>query len=101
MILVDLISELPESQGYNGICVIVDRFSKQIYAIPTSMTCNTLGMAKIFRNNIFRLHGIPRKIISDRGPQLISHFSTELYRLLGIEANPSTAYHPQTDGLKR
>lgn len=97
-ISVDLIGELPESQGYNGICIIVNRFSKQIHAIPTSMTCNALGMAKIFRDNVFRLHGIPRKIISDRGPQFVSRFSTELYRLLGIEANPSTAYHPQTDG---
>jgi hypothetical protein len=52
-ISVDLIGELPKSRGYNAICVIVDRFSKQIHAIPTSTTCNALGMAQIFRDHIF------------------------------------------------
>ena len=94
----DLIGELPESQGYNAICVFVDRFSKQIHVIPTSTECNALGMAKLFRDQVFRHHGIPKKFISDRGPQYESRFSRELYRLLGIEKNFSTAYHPQTDG---
>ena len=94
----DLIGELPESQGYNAICVFVDRFSKQIHVIPTSTDCTALGMAKLFRDHVFRLHGIPKKFISDRGPQYESQFSRELYRLLGMEKNSSTAYHPQTDG---
>lgn len=55
-------------------------------------------MAKLYRDNIFKLHGIPRKFIHDRGPQFASKFMNEFYRLLGIEANASTAYHPQTDG---
>ena len=55
-------------------------------------------MAKLYRDQVFRLHGIPRKIIHDRGPQFASKFMTKLYKLLGIEGNPSTAYHPQTDG---
>ena len=94
----DLIGELPQSSGYNAICVFVDRFSKQIHAIPTHTTCTASGMATLFRDHVFKLHGVPKKFISDRGPQFESKFSRDLYQLLGIEANPSTAYHPQTDG---
>ena len=98
VIMVDLIGELPESQGYNGICVFVDKFTKQIHAIPTNMTTRLKGMAKMYKDQVFRFHGIPQKIIHDRGPQFNSQFMRELYRLLGIEGNFSTAYHPQTDG---
>ena len=98
IISVDLIGELPESRGFNAICVIVDRFTKQIHALPTRMELNSEGLARIYRDNVFRLHGLPRKVIHDRGPQFVSSFMKDLYRLLGIEGNPSTAYHPQTDG---
>ena len=56
------------------------------------------GMAKIYRDHVFRLHGIPRKIIHDWGPQFKSRFMKDFYKLAGIEGNPSMAYHPQTDG---
>ena len=48
--------------------------------------------------NVWKLHGLPRKVISDRGLQFVAAFMKELFRLLGIEATSSTAYHPQTDG---
>ena len=67
IISVNLIGELPMSQGFNVIYVIVDRFSKQIHAIPTNIELTLEGMAKIYQNNIFKLHGIPRKVISDQG----------------------------------
>ena len=47
---------------------------------------------------MFCLHGLPQVVISDRGPQFVSNFMKELYQLLGIKENPSTAYHPQMDG---
>jgi transposase InsO family protein len=53
---------------------------------------------KIFRDEIFKHHGLLRKVISDRGPQYVSKFMMDLYSLLGIKGNPSTAFHPQTDG---
>ena len=56
------------------------------------------GVTKIFRNEIFKLHGIPHKVISDWGPQFVSSFMKELSSQLQIEGNPSTAYHPETDG---
>ena len=62
-ITVDLIGELPESNGFNTICVLVDRFSKQIHAVPTTTHLTAEGMAKIYRGHVFRLHGLPQKII--------------------------------------
>ena len=98
VITVDLIGKLPESQGYNGICVFVDKLTKQIHAIPTNMTVTSEGMAKLYKDQVFRFHSIPQKIIHDRGPQFDLHFMKDLYRLLGIEGNLSMACHPQTDG---
>ena len=78
--------------------VIVDQFSKMIRLFPTTTKITSQGVAKIFRDEIFKLHGIPHKVISDRGPQFISSFMKELYSQLQIEGNPSTAYHLETDG---
>ena len=65
VILVNLVGELPESVGYNVICMVVDHFSKHIHVIPTQTSLTVHGMAKIYRGQMFRLHGIPRKIIHD------------------------------------
>ena len=97
-VTVDFIGELPESNGYNAICVVVDRFSKQIHAIPTTTKIIAEGTAKIYRDHVFRLHGLPKKIIHDRRVQFDVKMMQELYKLLHIEGNPSTAYHPQTNG---
>ena len=87
IISINLIGELPESNGYNGICVFVDRFTKQIHVIPTNMTIASEGMAKMYKDQIFQLHGIPTMIIHDRGPQFDSHFMKDWYKLLQIEGN--------------
>ena len=87
---VDLISELPESQGYNAICVFVDHFTKQIHVILTHTTVTSQGMAKLYRDYVFKFHGIPRKLIHDRGLQFESKFMKELYKLLSIETNLSS-----------
>ena len=98
IISVNLIGPLPESHGKNAIMVIVDRFSKMIRLFPTTTEITSQGVAKIFRDEVFKLHGIPHKVISDRGPQFVSSFMKELYSQLQIEGNPSTAYHPETNG---
>ena len=98
IILVDLIGPLPESKGKNAIMVIVNQFSKMIRLFPVSTKITSQGVAKIFRDEIFKLHGIPKKMISDRGPQFVLSFMKELYSQLQIEGNPSTAYHPETNG---
>ena len=98
VISVDLMGPLPESQGYDMIMVVVDRFSKYAYFLPTNATVTSKGIARLFINHVFRDHGFPIKVISDRGTQFVSRFMKELYGALGIKGNPSTAYHPQTDG---
>ena len=65
-------------------------------ATTTSISLNEV--ARIYQNNIWKIHGIPKKIISDRGPQFASTFMGEFYKALGIKRAISTAYHPQTDG---
>jgi transposase InsO family protein len=76
----------------------VDRKTKQAHFIKTNTELSSEGQAKIFRDEVFKHHGLPRKVISDRGPQYVSKFMTDLYSLLGIKGNPSTAFYPQTDG---
>jgi hypothetical protein len=95
---VDVIGELPLSRGFDAILVVVDRLSKRIHAIPTTTQMDSSGMARLFLEHVWRHHGLPDEIISDRGPTFVSRFSRELSELLGIKTTPSTAYHPQTDG---
>ena len=56
------------------------------------------GLAKLLRNNIWKLHRLPESVILDRGPQFAAELIKELNRMLGIETRLSTVFHPQTDG---
>ena len=94
----DLIGPLPASNGYDAIQVWVDTFTKRIHVEPVSIKIKSEGVARLTRDRVIRYHGVPRKVISDRDPRYVSEFMRELNRLLGTEMNPSTAYHPQTDG---
>ena len=85
-------------KNYNAILTVVDRFTKQIHAIPTSDKLNSEGLAQLFRDNIWKYHGLPKTVISDRGPQFASNFTKELNKILGIHTKLSTAFHPQTNG---
>lgn len=98
IISLDLITGLPQSQGYDAILVIIDRLSKLLHAIPTNDTISAEGVARMFRDHVWRHHGLPEQVISDRGSQFVSGFMKELYNMLGIKMAASTAYHPQTDG---
>jgi hypothetical protein len=97
-ISIDMIGPLPKSQEKDAIIVIVDRFSKMIHLIPTTTSLSSSDLAEMYKQEIWRLHGIPHRIISDRGPQFASRFMESLCKALGIQRNLSTAYHPQTDG---
>ena len=76
---------------------MVDHLSKQVHVIPTTSDINLVGVALLFRDYIWRHHGLPEEIISDRGTQFVSQFMHELNKLLGIKTAASIAYHPQTD----
>ena len=92
------ITKLPLAQGYNTILVVYDCFSKMAYFIATMEKTSAEGLAKLFWDHIWKLHGLPESIISDRGAQFAAGMMKELNNLLGIQTKLSTAYHPQTDG---
>jgi len=69
-----------------------------IYLNATTTNISLEEIAKIYRDDIWKLHGIPRKILSDRGPQFASKFMEELTKTLGIKRQLSRIYHPQIDG---
>jgi len=93
----DFITKLSLAQGYDAILVVVDRFMKMAHFVPTTERTSAEGLARLFRDNIWKLHGLPDSIISDRGPQFVTGIMKELNHMLGIETKLSTAFHPQTD----
>jgi len=96
-ISVDFITKLPLVQGYDSILVVVDRLTKMVYFIPTTEKTSAEGLAKLFRDNVWKLHGLLESIISDRGPQFVAGLIRELNKMLGIESKLSTAFYSQTN----
>lgn len=78
---------------------VTDRMSKMVHILPCKKTITGEGTARLFIDNIFRLHGMPKAIVSDRDARFMSAFWQELMRLLDTDLLMSTAMHPQTDGL--
>ena len=99
MVTMDFITDLPESHGYTALYVVVDHnLSKGIVLVPCTKTETAMSTAKLYHENVYRRFGLPRTMISDRGPQFASQVIQELYKRLGVNSRLSTAYHPQTDG---
>jgi hypothetical protein len=95
----DFISQLPKTKtGFDAILVVVCRLIKMVHIIPTTDKCGAKGFATLYRDHVWKLHGVPKEVISDRGKEFNNAFIKELYRLIGTEQKMSTAYHPQTDG---
>jgi len=92
-----MIGPLPSSNGMDTILVIVDQFMKIIRLKVTTMNISSKGIAKIYRNKIWKLHGVPRTILSDQGPQFMLKFMEKFTKVLGTKRKLSIAYHPQTD----
>ena len=97
-ISVDFITKLPMSKGYDAILVVCDRFSKMSHFVATTEKTTAEGLARLFRDNVWKLHGLPESVISDRGLQFAAGLMKELNKMLGIETKLSMAYHPQIDG---
>ena len=94
----DFITKLPLAQGYDLILVVVNRLTKMAHFIPTTEKTTAGGLARLFRDNVWKLHGLSESIISDRGPQFVAGVMRELNTMLGIDSKLSTAFYPQTDG---
>ena len=94
----DFITKLPVSKGHDSILVVCDRFLKMLHFVATTEKMIAEGLVRLFRDNVWKLYGLPESVISDRGPQFVAGVIKELNKMLGIETKLSTAYHPETDG---
>jgi hypothetical protein len=94
----DFITGLPKLGNKSVIMVVVDFLSKYAHfcALPHPFTASTV--AQIFMDQVFKLHGMPHSIVSDRDPTFTSNFWQDLFKLQGTQLHLSSTYHPQTDG---
>ena len=90
----DFITKLLLAQGYNSILVVVDRLIKMVHFISTMEKTSVKGLARPFRDNVWKLHRSPESIILDRGPQFTVGVIRELNQMLGIKSKLSMAFHP-------
>ena len=97
-ISIDFIVSLAGSEGYTMIWVIVDRFSRMAHFIPLTTEVARKEIALIFLQNVWRLHGFPESIISDRDTRFTSKFWLSLMKLLQVKINMSNAFNQETDG---
>ena len=94
----DFVEGLPKSMGYEVILVVVDRLTKYVHFVLVFHPYNAAKIASLYMHHIFKLHGMPSSIVSDRVATFTSLFWSELFRLQGTVLAISTAYYPQTDG---
>jgi len=101
-LMVDFITKLLLVVGKDVILVVCDRLSKMVHFVE--MTEGTLAesLARLFRDNMWKLYGLLESVISNRGPQFVAELTKELNRMLGIETRLLMVFYPQTDGqMKR
>ena len=91
-LIVDFITKLPLVAGKDAILVVCNRLSKITYFVAT-----TEELARLFRDNMWKLHRLPESVISNKGPQFAVELMRELNKMLEIETRLSTVFHPQTD----
>ena len=96
-ILVDFITKLLILKGHDSILVVCDRFSKMSHFVAMTEKTMVEGSARLFRDNMWKLHGLPESVISDRELQFAVGMIRELNKILGIETKLSMAYYPETD----
>lgn len=98
MVSLDFVEGLPRSGSYNSILVVVDKFSKFAHFIPLRHPFTALSVAKAYMDNVYKLHGLPLSLVSDRDRVFTSKLWQELFSLAGVQLRMSSSYHPQTDG---
>jgi len=99
-VLMDLITDLPKSHGFDSVLTIVDQGClKAAKFIPCNKTINGPGVANEYLKHLVPWFGLPKCIISDRDPHFTSAFAREMCKVTGFQQNLSTAFHPHTDAL--
>jgi len=93
-----MIGPLPKSNGMDAIVVIMDRFTKMIRLKATTTNISSEAIARIYRDKIWKIHGVPKTILSNQRLQFASKFMEDFTKVLGTKRKLSTAYYPQTDG---
>ena len=96
-LIVDFIMKLLVVAGKNAILVVYDRLSKMTHFVATTEGILVEGLARLFRDNVWKLHGLLESVVSDRGPQFVAELTKELNRMLGIETRLLTVFYPQMD----
>jgi hypothetical protein len=94
----DFVDGLPPSGSANSVLVVVDKFSKYAHFLPLRHPYMAASVARVFMDNIFKLHGLPVAIIFDWERVFTSKFWQMLFQLADTELRMSTTYHPQSDG---
>jgi hypothetical protein len=94
----DFIEGLPKSENKNVILVVVDRLSKYAHFLSLAHPYTAEQVAQLFLDNIFKLHGLPKVILTDRDPIFTSSIWQNLFKAMGVQLHLTSAYHPQTDG---
>lgn len=94
----DFVTGLPTSEGFDAILVVVDRLTKMRHLIPCNDTATAPDVARLYLDHVWKLHGLPEAIVSDRSPQFTARFWSDLCTLLRIRLRLSTTFHPQTEG---
>ena len=82
---IDFITKLPVVAGKDAVLVVCDRLSKMTYFVATTEGTSAEGLARLFWDNVWKLHGLPESVVSDRGPQFVAELMKELNRMLGIQ----------------
>uniref|UniRef100_A0AAQ4PSE6 Integrase catalytic domain-containing protein n=1 Tax=Gasterosteus aculeatus aculeatus TaxID=481459 RepID=A0AAQ4PSE6_GASAC len=88
----------PVSQGNTTVLTVVDRFSKMAHFIALPKLPSTKETAETMLDNVFRIHGFPKDVVSARGPQFISRFWKEFCKLIGATVRLTSGYHPEANG---
>ena len=96
--MVDFITKLPVVAGKDAILVVCNRLSKITHFVATTEGTLAKSLVRLFRDNVWKLHGLPESVVLDKGPQFAAELMKELNRILGIKTRLLTVFHPQTDG---
>ena len=92
--MVDFITKLLLVAGKDAILVVCDRLSKMMHFVATTEGISAEGLARLFRDNIWKLHGLPESVVLDRELQFAAELTKGLNRMLGIKTKLSTDFHP-------